>query len=380
VPLSLRGELTKWLIQLKPGVFIGTISAMVGEKLWKKIQEKLKDGGVIWVKATNNEQRFRLMKSGNTNWQISDFDGLQLITHPHKRQLTRDYGIKKEISQSRKEKTSRSSRVKQKPELLKVTWDAGTTPENFIIRKAKFKIHDSQVNSLFSGNSAYGEYPPETLWQQPWQDDLSNIATALLTYLFSLEDISKLPFYNKKILCLDIETTDYLPKAYEGFINIIGISILNLREEKMKSDNVSLKFFQAFNMMRKKADVPTLINLGKPYFKDIDILLVFNKDFDIRIINTVSQEFSLDVKFPLAIIDLMKYYPSLRALEEYLSTQFNIQRKTTDKNKYSEYYSLFKGTGRIGLNKQIEPIGTYNLTDTLTPLFAYLSLNSIVKK
>ena len=34
VPQSLRGELTRWLLELKAGVFVGRVSAMVRERLW----------------------------------------------------------------------------------------------------------------------------------------------------------------------------------------------------------------------------------------------------------------------------------------------------------------------------------------------------------
>ena len=35
VPSSLRGELTRWMLELKAGVFVGTMSAMVRDRLWE---------------------------------------------------------------------------------------------------------------------------------------------------------------------------------------------------------------------------------------------------------------------------------------------------------------------------------------------------------
>ncbi|MBD3214204.1 MAG: hypothetical protein GF311_16460 [Candidatus Lokiarchaeota archaeon] len=49
-----------------------------------------------------------------------------------------------------------------------------------------------------------------------------------------------------------------------------------------------------------------------------------------------------------------------------------VKRTNTEKGKYSEYYKMFKGKGRKGTEKQIEPIGTYNITDSLTPLLSYI--------
>ena len=36
-PENLRGELTRWLLETKPCVFIGNVNAVVIEKLWEKM-------------------------------------------------------------------------------------------------------------------------------------------------------------------------------------------------------------------------------------------------------------------------------------------------------------------------------------------------------
>ncbi|MFW9990070.1 MAG: type I-E CRISPR-associated endoribonuclease Cas2e, partial [Candidatus Odinarchaeota archaeon] len=372
VPTSLRGELTKWMLQLKPGVFLGTLSSLVGEKLWNKIQNKVGSGRAVWVKATNNEQRFVLTMCGNIKWKISDFDGLQLITHPNKKsQKKKDrMDIKNRESKESLTRKKRKSKLEDSNKKLEIKWDTKGTPMNFITRKASFKYVKSTIQSIFDGTSAYYEYPPEKLWQKPWIEDINSIAHSLMSFIIENLNTLESEFLEKKIVSLDIETTDYLPKAYEGFVNIIGISILNL--ENIINHNFSVDLFQAINMMRKKVDVPKLLDLVKPYLGNIDKLLVFNKDFDIKILNTIIDEFSLDITLPSNIIDLQDYFNSLQALEEDLNLKVGLKRENTEKGKYSEYYKLFKGRGKKGDKKQLEPISTYNLTDTLTPLYAYL--------
>lgn len=44
VPRSLRGELTRWMLEPKTGVFIGTISAMVRDKLWERVCASMHEG------------------------------------------------------------------------------------------------------------------------------------------------------------------------------------------------------------------------------------------------------------------------------------------------------------------------------------------------
>lgn len=375
VPSSLKGELTKWMLQLKAGVFIGTLSSLVGEKLWKKVQEKQGKGGAIWVKTTNNEQRFKLSISGITNRSISNFDGLQLITYPNKKKSKNESILKNgRKKQTIPEDERKFRKKKQIQEIPSVTWDTKNIPKNFITRSVFFKNINSKIKIKFSGSSAYGEYPPKKLWLPPWMNDIRTIGKALLRFLINLNELSDQPYYNKKLVCLDIETTDYLPKAYEGFINIIGMTILDLRKSQVKKLNLNI--FQAFNMTRKKSEVPLLITMISPYLKNTDIILVFNKDFDIKIINKVIQEFSLKINLPAKVIDLQDFFPNLKSLEDSLTQKVGIKRNTTEKGKYSEYYQLFKGKGKTGYDKKIEPIGSYNLIDTLTPLFMYLIRNT----
>ena len=82
VPVSLRGELSRWLIEPHSGVFVGHVSAMVRERLWMKVCSKLKGGGALMIYSTNNEQRYKMEMFGYTKREIVDFDGLQLIRIP----------------------------------------------------------------------------------------------------------------------------------------------------------------------------------------------------------------------------------------------------------------------------------------------------------
>ncbi len=84
VPVSLRGEITRWVIELRPGVFVGNISALVREKLWEYICEKSSGGAVTILQSASNEQGYRIRTHGETARRIRDFDGIQLVTIPKK--------------------------------------------------------------------------------------------------------------------------------------------------------------------------------------------------------------------------------------------------------------------------------------------------------
>lgn len=82
VPVSLRGELTRWLLEPYPGVFVGHVSAMVRDRLWEKCCKACQGGGVVQIWSTNNEQRFAMRMYGETRRSIVDLEGIQLIRIP----------------------------------------------------------------------------------------------------------------------------------------------------------------------------------------------------------------------------------------------------------------------------------------------------------
>ena len=82
VPVSLRGELSRWLIEPHPGVFLGHLTAMVRDRLWERACAACREGGIIQMWTTNNEQRFSVRVFGNTRREIVDIDGLQLVRRP----------------------------------------------------------------------------------------------------------------------------------------------------------------------------------------------------------------------------------------------------------------------------------------------------------
>ena len=84
VPVSLRGELTRWLLEVKAGVFVGNVSAMVRDRLWKKVCADSKGGACMMLWSANNEQGFNIDFWGATSRIVTDWEGLKLLTRPSK--------------------------------------------------------------------------------------------------------------------------------------------------------------------------------------------------------------------------------------------------------------------------------------------------------
>lgn len=80
VPASLRGELSKWMLEIKAGVFVGQLSAMVREKIWNKTCAGAAGGPCLIVWSTNNEQGFDFDFWGAGTRFVTEWEGMRLIT------------------------------------------------------------------------------------------------------------------------------------------------------------------------------------------------------------------------------------------------------------------------------------------------------------
>lgn len=76
---KLRGELTRWLMEARPGTFVGTVNAVVREKLWNKIYEDYNLNGAIMFYNSNTEQGFEMKMCGEPRRRVINVGGVQLI-------------------------------------------------------------------------------------------------------------------------------------------------------------------------------------------------------------------------------------------------------------------------------------------------------------
>jgi CRISPR-associated protein Cas2 len=76
---GLRGELSRWLFELKAGVFAGRISALVRDELWVLIEQKLGNGSAVMIYPQRNEQGFGARMLGNPSRSLVDIEGMLLV-------------------------------------------------------------------------------------------------------------------------------------------------------------------------------------------------------------------------------------------------------------------------------------------------------------
>jgi CRISPR-associated protein Cas2 len=80
-PVGLRGHLTRWLLEIAPGVFVGKINARVRDLMWQRVVDMVRTGRAIMVYAANNEQGLAFQVHEH-NWEPIDIEGITLMLRP----------------------------------------------------------------------------------------------------------------------------------------------------------------------------------------------------------------------------------------------------------------------------------------------------------
>jgi CRISPR-associated protein Cas2 len=80
VPLSLRGRLAVWLIEVRAGVYVGNLSKKVRDMIWSHIEQGIGNGNVVMVWSTNTESGFDFQTLGKNRRVPVELDGLKLVS------------------------------------------------------------------------------------------------------------------------------------------------------------------------------------------------------------------------------------------------------------------------------------------------------------
>lgn len=81
---GLRGHLTRWMVEIAPGVFVGTPTTRVRDRIWRKITDRIGTGQAVLIHSHRNEQRWIAQTAGQDRWTPIDLDGLMLFLRPRR--------------------------------------------------------------------------------------------------------------------------------------------------------------------------------------------------------------------------------------------------------------------------------------------------------
>lgn len=77
-PEGLRGHLTRWMVEVSAGVFVGSPSLRVRDGIWTTLLERVGEGQAVMIEPARNEQRWAVRTAGHDRWYPVDYDGLIL--------------------------------------------------------------------------------------------------------------------------------------------------------------------------------------------------------------------------------------------------------------------------------------------------------------
>jgi CRISPR-associated protein Cas2 len=86
VTTGLRRTLSRWMIEVQAGVFVGQLPSTVRDRLWALVQGRKRLGSCVLVARAANEQGFTISACGESRRTLHDYDGLTLTAwSPKKR-------------------------------------------------------------------------------------------------------------------------------------------------------------------------------------------------------------------------------------------------------------------------------------------------------
>ena len=80
VPPRLRGRLALWLLEIRAGVYVGTISRRIREMIWDTVEKGIEDGNAVMVWDSNTESGFDFMTLGSNRRIPKEMDGIKLVS------------------------------------------------------------------------------------------------------------------------------------------------------------------------------------------------------------------------------------------------------------------------------------------------------------
>ena len=79
-PPRLRGRLAIWLLEVRAGVYVGSVSRRVREMMWETVIKGIEDGNAVMAWSTYTESGFDFLTWGANRREPVEIDGLKLVS------------------------------------------------------------------------------------------------------------------------------------------------------------------------------------------------------------------------------------------------------------------------------------------------------------
>lgn len=78
VPEHLRGYLERYLQETRTGLYVGTLTTRVSDRLWDVVDEHAGPGDAIMIRPDNSEAGYSILARRHPRWRLVDHDGWTL--------------------------------------------------------------------------------------------------------------------------------------------------------------------------------------------------------------------------------------------------------------------------------------------------------------
>ncbi|WP_243342566.1 type I-E CRISPR-associated endoribonuclease Cas2e [Anaerococcus sp. AGMB09787] len=241
---SLRGDLTKWMQEIAPGVYIGNFNVKVRERLWQRIQENIGDGQATITYAYRNEIGYKF-ETINTQREAIDLEGLPLVLIKTKEENQEPQELKKGFS-----KAAQIRKARKYSQVNKNKWT-----KNYVVLDIETDGLDYKKNNIIE----IGAYKKEGSQEKTYQ-------ALIKTGQKIPEQIKTLTKIDDKILNREGQKID---QALEKFLDFIGDYPLvgyNL-DFDIKFINKALKIMGKPPLTNKKYDLLKYVKKENKYLR-----------------------------------------------------------------------------------------------------------------
>jgi CRISPR-associated protein Cas2 len=79
VPARLRGRMAIWLLEVRAGVYVGSVSQRAREMIWQQLEAGHECGSVVMAWSSSGECGFEFQTLGPNRREPVDYEGLRLV-------------------------------------------------------------------------------------------------------------------------------------------------------------------------------------------------------------------------------------------------------------------------------------------------------------
>lgn len=212
-PLSLRGDLTKWMQEIATGVYVGNFNSRIREELWKRIEDSVGNGAVTMSFSSRNEIGYDF-KTIHSHREVVYLDCLPLVSIPSNDMAEGD--IKYGFSDAAKFHNARKfSNVRSRKN---INISSNLIENDLVNENISYLIHDnvSQTTKFTTNNE-------EITCTDYWKDFIGKISKN-----FVVIDCETTGLNSKVDKIIEIGAVKFIGGKIEEFQKLININCDNV--------------------------------------------------------------------------------------------------------------------------------------------------------